>query len=65
MLRQKFQKAIKGVQETSDAYRELTLALDNGLVEKWKKDEEKATTERGDALDIYNIKLQQGIRLSC
>ena len=60
-LRRKYEKARKGVQSTSVAYREMTSALKGELVEKWKKDEEKAMIERGNSLKIYDVKLPKGM----
>jgi hypothetical protein len=35
--------------------------LDGNLVETWKKEEQKAQVERGEALRIYDIQLEQGM----
>jgi hypothetical protein len=48
------------LKDTSEAYFELSAALDGKLVESWQKDEEKAQVERGEALRIYGVRLEQG-----
>jgi hypothetical protein len=63
-LRKKYEKASIGLKDTGDAYHELSAALDSKLVESWRKGEEKAQVERGEALRIYNIQLEQGIKFT-
>jgi hypothetical protein len=60
-LRKKFEKATIGLKDTSEAFLELSAALDSNLVETWQKDEQMAQVERGEALRIYDIQLEQGI----
>jgi hypothetical protein len=64
-LRKKFKKATIGFEDTSEAYRELSAALDSSLVESWQKEEQNAQVERGEALRIYDIRLEQGIEFCC
>ena len=44
-----------------EAYLKLSEALNHKLVDGWKKDEKKAYAERGEALRIYKMQLEQGI----
>ena len=60
-LRKKFEKATVGLKETSEAYLELSAALETKLIDTWKMEEQKAQVERGEALRIYDIQLEQGI----
>ena len=60
-LHKKFDKATIGLKDTADAFLELSAALDGNLVETWKKEEQKAQVERGEALRIYDIQLEQGM----
>lgn len=60
-LCKKFKKAKIGVKDTSEAYQDLSKALDKGLVQTWQKDEQKAQVERGEALRIYDVQLEQGM----
>jgi len=60
-LRKKFDKASTGLKDTAEAYLELSAALDIKLIEIWLKEEKKAQVERGEALRIYDIRLEQGI----
>lgn len=55
------EKALEGVKETKRGYDGLTHALDAELIQKWQKEEEKANKMRGDYLEIYDIKLDQGL----
>ena len=52
-----------GLKDTSEAYHELSEALDSKLIETWQKEEQKAQVERGQALRIYDVRLEQGIEL--
>jgi hypothetical protein len=55
------ERAKKGVKETSVVYEKLTASLKKERVEMWTKEEEMARAQRGDALRIYDIRLEQGI----
>jgi hypothetical protein len=60
-LRRKFEKATIGSKETSTAFHELSSALDKESVQIWKHEEQKAQFERGDALKIYDVQVEQGM----
>jgi hypothetical protein len=62
-LCKKFEKAVIGLKDTSEAYFELSAALDGKLVKSWQKDEEKAQVKKGEALRIYDVQLEQGKKL--
>jgi hypothetical protein len=66
-LVKKWHKGKDGVEETRGAYEGLSQARSKALLKKWRKQEETARKQRGDALKIYDICLQQGIQdaLSC
>ena len=64
-LRKKFEKAKVGLKDTSEAYHELSAALDKDLVKIWEKEERKAQAERGEALRIYDVRLEQGTESYC
>jgi hypothetical protein len=61
-LRRKYQKATIGLKETSTAFHELSSALDEKSVEVWRREEQKAQFERGDALKIYDVRVEQGTK---
>lgn len=63
-LCKKFEKATIGVKETSEAFHELSAALDRNLVKNWRKEEQNAQVKRGEALRIYDVHLEQGIESS-
>jgi hypothetical protein len=44
-----------------DVYESLTDAMDKENVSQWRQDEEDAMTEQGDALEIYDLKIEKGI----
>lgn len=44
------------------AFHELSSALDESLVQIWKDDEQKAQLKRGNALKIYDVQLEQGMK---
>jgi hypothetical protein len=50
-----------GLKETSEAYHELSAALDKSIVEIWQKEENKAQVQRGEALRIYEVQMEQGM----
>jgi hypothetical protein len=57
------ERALEGVKETKRGYDGLTQALDAKSIQKWEKEEERATEKRGDYLKIYETKLDQGLFL--
>ena len=61
MLRKKYERAKIGLQDTSEAYYQLSDALDKTLVDDWQADELKARVERGEALRIYEVRMEQGM----
>jgi hypothetical protein len=62
-LCRKFDKAKRGLKETSEAYIELTKALDKNHVKIWETEEQKAQMERGDSLKIYDVRQEEGTAL--
>jgi hypothetical protein len=60
-LRKKYDRAKTGLQDTSEAYHQLSAALDKTLVDVWQNDELKAQVERGEALRIYEVRMEQGM----
>ena len=59
-LCKKYERAIISVKETSEAYLELSAALDSNLVQTWEREERIAQVDRGESLWIYDIQLAQG-----
>ncbi|KAG1720096.1 hypothetical protein EDB19DRAFT_1966009 [Suillus lakei] len=62
-LLKKHKRAIKGISNTKPPFDELTCSLDNEKIAIWENDEKKAMEERGEYLDIYQLKINQGINL--
>ena len=60
-LSHKFARATKGLKETKEPYLLLTASLDTGDIEKWTAEEKQATDQRGDALDIYQLRFDKGM----
>ncbi|KAG1893128.1 uncharacterized protein F5891DRAFT_986194, partial [Suillus fuscotomentosus] len=58
-LLKKHQRAIKGIRDTKLPFNELTSALDKQKIAEWENDEKKAMEERGECLDIYQLKIDQ------
>lgn len=56
----KWHRAIKGREETHNAFVELTERLDPEWVDAWTEQAERATVERGDSLKIYNVDVEHG-----
>ncbi|KAG2130738.1 hypothetical protein DEU56DRAFT_757809 [Suillus clintonianus] len=59
-LLRKYKRANKGIEDTRVPFEELTGSLDVIKVRAWEKDEEKAKEERGEHLDIYQLKIAKG-----
>ncbi|KAG0691507.1 hypothetical protein DFH29DRAFT_986263 [Suillus ampliporus] len=57
-LLKKYRQALQGVSDTQGPYEELTRSLDLADVQEWKKAAEKAAQDRGDLLDIYQLKME-------
>ena len=54
--------ALKGVEYTQGPFEELSASLEADQLEAWSKDAEKAGNERGNALNIYNLKMEKGVK---
>jgi hypothetical protein len=63
-LSKKFDKAKSGLNTTKEAFDELSATLDGELLESWKEEERKAQATRGEALRIYDVRLEQGIHIT-
>jgi hypothetical protein len=59
-LLKKYKRAIKGISDTKPPFDELTHSLDDEKIAIWENDEKKAMEERGEYLDIYQLKIDQG-----
>jgi hypothetical protein len=59
-LLKKYRQALQGVSDTQGPYEELTKSLDLDDVQEWKKAAEKAAQDRGELLDIYQLKMDKG-----
>ncbi|KAG1720661.1 uncharacterized protein EDB91DRAFT_1064768, partial [Suillus paluster] len=55
----KYKRANKGIEDTRVPFEELTGSLDVIKVRAWEKDEEKAKEERGEHLNIYQLKIDK------
>jgi hypothetical protein len=60
-LCKKHKAACNGVEATRGPFEELTASLDDDKVRAWRKAAERADCERGEALDIYALKMDKGI----
>ncbi|KAF8463731.1 hypothetical protein DFH94DRAFT_686719 [Russula ochroleuca] len=58
-LCKKIEKAMIGVKDTSEAFIELSAALDTNLIEAWQRDEQQAQVNRGECLRIYDVQVEQ------
>ncbi|KIK31764.1 hypothetical protein CY34DRAFT_36943, partial [Suillus luteus UH-Slu-Lm8-n1] len=58
-LLQKYKRAIKGIDDTRVPFEELTCSLDVSKVSSWEKDEKQAMDQRGEHLDIYQLKIDK------
>ena len=59
-LCKKNQEACEGVNLTRSPFEELTASLDVNKVEIWQRAADNAASQRGDALDIYTLKMEKG-----
>lgn len=59
-LCRKHKAASQGLNVTKGPFEELAASLDNLKVEEWHKKVERAEQERGEALDIYMLKMDKG-----
>ena len=62
-LCRKYQAACDGMNLTKDPFVELTESLDHDKVNGWQEAANNAAVKRGDALDIYTLKMEQGLLL--
>lgn len=56
----KHKAASDGVNTTKVPFEELSSALDPKKLTLWINEAEKADNERGEALDVYNLKMDKG-----
>jgi len=57
-LARKYKKAMTGLRKTWEAFEGLTNSISRDLIEKWTAMEKKAMLERGDELEIFDVKEQ-------
>ncbi|KAG2117531.1 hypothetical protein BD769DRAFT_1672572 [Suillus cothurnatus] len=55
----KYNRALKGVDETKSPFDELTRSLNPGKILMWGIDEQKAMEKRGEYLDIYQLQINK------
>ncbi|KAG1863081.1 hypothetical protein F4604DRAFT_1587244, partial [Suillus subluteus] len=58
-LLQKYKHANKGIDDTKVPFEELTSSLEVSKVSSWEKDETQAMEQRGEHLDIYQLKIDK------
>jgi hypothetical protein len=56
----KHKRAVKGVLDTKPPFDELSLSLDPTKIAAWELDEKTAMKQRGEYLDIYQLRIDQG-----
>ena len=59
-LCKKHRAAVAGVESMQEPYRELTASLDQNKVTEWTQQALKAEHDRGEALDIYALRMDKG-----
>jgi hypothetical protein len=59
-LLRKLNAASDGVESMKVPFEELSSVLDASKLRLWTQEAEKADNERGDALDIYSLKMEKG-----
>ena len=59
-LLKKHKRAIKGVLDTKLPFDELSSSLDPEKIAAWEGDEKMAMKKRGEYLDIYQLRIDQG-----
>lgn len=59
-LLRKLKAASDGVKSMKVPFEELSSVLDAKILSLWTQEAEKADNERGEALDIYNLKMEKG-----
>ena len=60
MLLKKYDRAVKGHNTTKLAYDGLTNSLDEAKLNEWRAAEQKAMSERGEYLRIYEVQEKKG-----
>jgi hypothetical protein len=60
MLRKKLKNAKRQCKITKESFDELSTSLDENARKKWYKEEAAALKQGGDALRIYDIRLEKG-----
>lgn len=63
-LCKKYHKALEGVEKTQGPLEELTQSLDCEKIQLWSQKADYASEQRGEALDIYMLRMDQGICFS-
>ncbi|KAG1778007.1 hypothetical protein EV702DRAFT_968763, partial [Suillus placidus] len=58
-LLRKHKRAYKGIDDTKVPFEEPTRSLDVNKVSLWESDQKRATEQRGEHLDIYNLKIDR------
>ncbi|KAH7906220.1 hypothetical protein BJ138DRAFT_1016595 [Hygrophoropsis aurantiaca] len=58
-LLKKYVRAMKGVEETKEPFQALSSSLNQADVEKWTLEERKASKERGEALNVYQLRFDK------
>lgn len=59
-LCKKYKAASNGIDLTKGPFEELSQALRPEMLNLWTKEAEKAEQDRGEALDIYSLKMDKG-----
>ena len=59
-LCKKYEAACDGMNSTRGPFEELTDSLDLDKVKYWQEAAHNAASKRGDALDIYTLKMEKG-----
>jgi hypothetical protein len=60
MLSKKLKRAREGLSETGLALQGLTDSLSEEKIEEWKRQEQEALRQGGDALKIYEVQQHKG-----
>jgi hypothetical protein len=57
----KFKAAFKEVESMKVPFEELSSSVNQDQLKLWMKEAEKADYERGEALDVYNLRMDKGL----
>jgi hypothetical protein len=60
-LLRKLKAASKEVESMKGPFEELSSSLNQDQLKLWMKEAEKADNERGEALDVYNLRMDKGL----